>query len=59
LASKSGDRLLDATIFAGNENPVRDVMVGGRWAVNDGRHRDEEQIETRYRAVLAELTEDL
>ena len=32
LTGLSGDALVDGTVFAGNANPVRDVMVGGRWA---------------------------
>lgn len=55
LFGKSGDVLLDAAVFAGNENPVRDVMVGGRWVVADGRHVGEQTVLKRYRAVLAEL----
>ena len=49
--------LLDAVVFAGNENPVRDVMVGGRWVVTEGRHVAEQAVLKRYRAVLAELTD--
>ncbi len=56
LTGKPGDTLLDAMIFAGNENPVRDVMAGGRWTVKEGRHRDEVDILRRYRAVLGQLT---
>ena len=55
LIGKSGDVLLDAVVFAGNENPVRDVMVGGRWVVAEGRHAAERAVLKRYRAVLAEL----
>jgi len=56
LHGKSDDLLLDALVFAGNENPVRDVMVGGRWLVRERRHDAEAAILARYRAVLAELT---
>ena len=56
LSGKSGDVLLDAMIFAGNENPIRDVMVGGRWVVREGRHGEEAEIIQRYRVALAELT---
>lgn len=59
LTSKAGDHLLDAMIFAGNENPVRDVMVGGRWRVTEQHHHGEEEILGRFRGVLAQLTEDL
>ncbi len=41
LVGLSGDTLLDALVFAGNRNPVRDVAVGGRWVVREGHHRAE------------------
>ena len=31
--------------------PVRDVMVGGRWVVRDGRHPHEDAVFARYRGV--------
>jgi formimidoylglutamate deiminase len=55
LAGRSGDRLVDAAIFAGNLNPVRDVMVGGKWVVEDGIHVAEEDVLTRFRTALREL----
>jgi formimidoylglutamate deiminase len=55
LVGKAGDVLLDALVFAGNENPVRDVMVGGRWVVRDGHHAAEDAILARYRKALSEL----
>jgi formimidoylglutamate deiminase len=55
LAGKSGERLLDAVVFAGNENPVRDVMIGGRWVVQERRHGAEEAIKQNFLQVLSEL----
>ena len=55
LAGKNGDLLLDSLIFAGNENAVRDVMVGGEWCVMEGHHAKENEIAAAYCAVLAEL----
>ena len=55
LAGLSGDILLDAMVFAGNENPVRDVMVGGQWRVRERRHEREAPILARYRDTLATL----
>lgn len=56
LAGRPEDVLLDALVFAGNDNPVRDVMVGGRWVVREGRHDDEAAILAGYRAALAVLS---
>jgi formimidoylglutamate deiminase len=55
LCGKRGDRLIDALVFAGNSNPVRDVMVGGRWIVEGGRHHAEEAVLVRFRAVMEGL----
>ena len=55
LVDRNGDVLLDSAIFAGNENPVRDVMVGGRWMVEEGHHRAEHAVLSRYRTTLREL----
>ncbi len=49
------DHILDASIFAANVNPVRDVMAGGRWVVRNGRHKREDQMLERYRKVMAKL----
>jgi formimidoylglutamate deiminase len=59
LAGKTDDALLDAVVFAGNVNPVRDVMAGGAWLVRDGRHSSEKSILRDYRAALARLTEEI
>lgn len=52
MAGKWRDHILDAAIFAGGDNPVRDVMAGGKWAVRDRRHRREEQAAEGFRRVL-------
>ena len=57
LIGRADDALLDAVVFAGNENPVRDVMVGGRWVVEQGRHVAEAGVLDAYRRALAELTD--
>lgn len=53
LADVPANRLLDALVFAGNVNPVKHVMVGGRWRVRDGRHPEREAILARYRRAVA------
>ena len=55
LLGRSEDTLLDALIFAGNANPVRDVMAGGRWVVEEGHHRAEHAVFARYRQAVAAL----
>lgn len=55
LVDRPDTRLLDAVVFAGNDNPVRDVMAGGRWVVTDRRHAGEEAVLAAYRKAVAEL----
>jgi formimidoylglutamate deiminase len=55
LLGRSDDLLLDALVFAGNENPVTDVMVGGTWVVQAGRHPREDEIFAAYKAAVADL----
>ena len=55
LAGRAGDRLIDAAVFAGNVNPVRDVMVGGKWVVESGAHMAEHAVLARFRTAMSEL----
>jgi formimidoylglutamate deiminase len=55
LYGREGDRLVDALVFAGNANPVRDVMIGGRWVVEAGHHVAEEAILARFRGAISAL----
>lgn len=55
LAGRSGDAIANTLIFSGTTGLVRDVMVGGRWALRNGRHALEEFAAARYRQVVAEL----
>ncbi len=55
LVGKSGDALLDALLFSGNDCLVKHVMVGGRWLVRDGHHPEEEGIEAHYRRIQKQL----
>lgn len=57
FAGRDRARVLDSYVFSGNANPVRDVMVGGRWTVRDGRAAgiDEEAIASAYRSALERL----
>jgi formimidoylglutamate deiminase len=55
LTGRRGPTLLDSLVFAGNASPVRDVMVGGRWRVKDGRHVARDEVGRRYRAALRRL----
>lgn len=55
LAGKTGDRILDAFIFSGNDNAVGRVMVAGEWVVENGRHPEEERTAADFRDVSRKL----
>ena len=57
LLGRSEKVLLDALVFAGNANPVKHVMVGGRWCVRDRRHAAGDEILEGYRLALARLVD--
>ena len=46
------DALLDAAVFGPCRQPVRDVMVAGRWVVRDGHHPREAETLARYRKEM-------
>jgi len=46
---------LDAWILGGTQNPVRDVMVAGKWIIHDGQHPKEAAIRAAYRDCIARL----
>ncbi len=55
LAGRSGDRIANAAVFSGSEGLVRDVMVGGRWQVREGRHPQEAEASAAYARTVKEL----
>jgi formimidoylglutamate deiminase len=59
IASLPPERLLDALVFAGNRNPVRDVMAGGQWVVQDGRHRVEAGVQAAYAKAVKTLMSEV
>ena len=55
LTGLEGDAILDAWIFGPGPTPVRDVMVGGRWMVQDGKHPAERPVLSAYRETVRRL----
>ena len=55
LAGRSGDSIANAAVFSGSEGLVRDVMVGGRWQVRDGRHPLEASAGAAYKEAVGQL----
>jgi formimidoylglutamate deiminase len=55
IAGNSSEDLLPMLVFGMNRTAVRDVVVGGRFILRDGRHQLEEEIVSRYKAVHARV----
>lgn len=55
LWNKTPAQALDAWIFAGSRECVRDVMVGGAWRIRGRRHPREAQLAAAFRAAQAAL----
>jgi formimidoylglutamate deiminase len=52
LVARSGAALIDSATFAAREMPVREVRVGGRLVVEEGRHVHGEVIRQRFASVM-------
>ena len=50
-----GADALSALVFDAAAPRARQVMIGGRWVIRDGRHAEEEGIEAAYRETLRRL----
>jgi len=48
LAGLASQHVLNSWIFAGNDNLVRDVYVGGKQVVSNGRHIAQTEIQHAY-----------
>ena len=46
---------LDHLIFAGGSAAIRDVMVGGRWVIKDGRHALADSLAGPFRDLMRSL----
>jgi formimidoylglutamate deiminase len=57
LDGAADEDLLGRFLFCGNDNLVRDVLAGGRWVVQGGRHKAQEAIARRYNQAINQLRE--
>jgi len=55
IAGASPDDLLSSIVFSLSKTAVRDVVVGGRRIVEDGRHARQEEIVERFKALQKRL----
>ena len=59
LYGRSGDTLLDAFVFAGDDRAVTDVWSAGRHMVTNGIHLSRHAITARYARAIDDLAEAL
>jgi len=57
FAGRDEDELIDTFVFSGTGHEVRDVMVAGRWAVQEGRHSAETAIAVNYKRAMHRILE--
>ena len=55
LVGRTGDSILDGWVFAAGRSAIREVRVGGRVLVREGRHVAREALLQAYRRVAARL----
>ena len=55
IAGASPDDLLSSIVFSLSKTAVRDVVVGGKRIVQDGRHAQQEEIIERFKALQKRL----
>jgi len=55
IAGASSDDLLSAIVFSLSRTAIRDVVVGGKRIVEDGRHAQQEEIVERFKALQKKL----
>ena len=55
IAGASSDDLLSAIVFSLSKTAIRDVVVGGKRIVEDGRHEQQEDIVARFKALQKKL----
>jgi formimidoylglutamate deiminase len=55
MVGGTDEAALDHVIFAGGSAAIRDVMVGGRWVIKDGRHALADSLAGPFRDLMRSL----
>ena len=55
IAGASADDLLSSIVFSLSKTAVRDVVVGGKRIIEDGRHSQQDEIVERFKALQKRL----
>jgi formimidoylglutamate deiminase len=56
MAGASADTVLDRLLFAGGDQAIRHVMVGGQWLVRNRQHGAEEPLRADFRRLMHRLS---
>jgi formimidoylglutamate deiminase len=57
MAGAAETSVLDHLLFAGGSAAIRDVMVAGRWVIEQGHHAAESALRGRFRQLMEQLTQ--
>jgi formimidoylglutamate deiminase len=57
LFSKKNDFILDASLFSCHQLPVKDVLIAGKWVIENKKHPLEEKAKINYKKTLKRLME--
>jgi formimidoylglutamate deiminase len=52
MVGAASDSALDHLLFAGGDAAIRDVMVAGRWVIQDRRHAADDESAARFAEVM-------
>ena len=55
VTAETADDAIDRWLFAGNRPAIREVHVGGRKRVHEGRHEDRDALLKGYKAAMHTL----
>jgi formimidoylglutamate deiminase len=59
FAARREEELLDTFVFCAGDEAVRDVMVGGRWLVQERKHFAETAIASGYKRAIAKVRDSI
>ncbi|NVJ99237.1 MAG: formimidoylglutamate deiminase [Alphaproteobacteria bacterium] len=59
FAGSAYSQIVDSFIFAGQPNPITDVMVAGQWVITDGKHAREEEVFAEYSELVGRISRSM
>jgi formimidoylglutamate deiminase len=56
-AGRKANEIFDTLVMTSHGNPIKHVLVGGNWVINDGKQKHEETILSNYNKAIISLME--